>query len=286
MTTTSNVTTSATEPRHRTSVTGPATHARVGGLRITIADTLAITWRNLIAMRRVPQVLVFSTIQPIIFVLMFRYVFGGAIKPGGIYSNVPYVDFLMPGIFAQTIAFGSIQTGVGLAEDLGKGLIERFRSLPMARSAVLAGRTLADLARNLFVISLMVGVGFLVDFRIHTNVAAFALAMLVLLTFAFALSWVFATVGLTMANAEAAQAAAFPIMAPLVFASSAFVPLSSQPGWLQVFSAHQPVTITVNAARALVLGGPTAAPVLQSFAWSLGIVAVFAPLAIARYRRG
>ena len=254
-------------------------------IRDTISDTLALTWRNLIAMRRVPQVLVFSTIQPIIFVLMFRYVFGGAIRPGGIYAKYPYVDFLMPGIFAQTIAFGSIQTGVGLAEDLGKGLIERFRSLPMARSAVLAGRTLADLARNVFVLALMLIVGFIVDFRVHTNVAAFGLAMVVLLAFAFALSWVFATVGLVMANAEAAQAAAFPIMAPMVFASSAFVPLSSQPGWLQVFSAHQPVTLTVNAARALVLGGPTAAPVIQSLAWSIGIVCVFAPLAVSRYRR-
>ncbi len=237
-------------------------------------------------MRRVPQVLVFSTIQPIIFVLMFRYVFGGAIRPTGRYAAFPYVDYLMPGIFVQTIAFGSIQTGVGLAEDLGKGLIERFRSLPMARSAVLAGRTVADLMRNLFVFTLMLIVGFLVDFRLHTNIAGLIVAVGVLLAFAFALSWVFATVGLAVGNAEAAQAAAFPLMAPLVFASSAFVPLSAQPGWLQVFSAHQPVTITVDAIRALVLGhGPTLTPTLQSLAWSVGIIAVFAPLAVSRYRK-
>lgn len=245
-------------------------------------DTLTIAWRNIIAMKRVPQVLVFSTIQPIIFVLMFRYVFGGAINPGG---GIPYVDYLMPGIFVQTITFGSMQTGVGLADDLTKGLIERFRSLPMARSAVLAGRTVADLARSVFVFMLMTGVGFAVGFRLHTNVFAFIGGLLILLAFAFALSWVFAMLGLTMRNAEAAQAAAFPIIAPLVFASSAFVPLTSQPGWLQVFSAHQPVTLTVNAIRALCIGGPTIGPVAQSLAWSIGIVAVFAPLAVRKYRQ-
>lgn len=265
-----------------TATTVPDTEmARTTRLRFAAADTLTIAGRNLMGMKRVPQVLVFSTIQPVLFVLMFRYVFGGAIQVPG----VDYVDYLMPGIFAQTIAFGSIQTGVGLAEDLGKGLIERFRSLPMARSAVLAGRTVADLARNLIVFSLMVAVGFLVGFRVHTGVVAFLAAVALLLAFAFALSWVFATLGLAVGNAEAAQAAAFPVLAPLVFASSAFVPLEAQPGWLQVFSAHQPVTITVNAVRALVLGGPTLSLALQSLAWSVGIVAVFAPLAVRRYRR-
>ncbi len=199
--------------------------------------------------------------------------------------GIPYVDFLMPGIFVQTITFGSIQTGVGLADDLTKGLIERFRSLPMARSAVLAGRTVADLARNVFVFTLMTGVGFAVGFRIHTNVFAFAAALFILLLFTFALSWIFAYVGLAMRNAEAAQAAAFPLVAPLVFASSAFVPLSSQPGWLQVFSAHQPLTLTVDAIRALCIGGSTLTPAVQSIAWSMGIIAVFAPIAVRRYRR-
>lgn len=266
-------------------VPAPAPDTFLTRVRWSIADTLTITWRNVTAMRRVPQVLVFSTIQPVIFVLLFRYVFGGAIRPTGFYSGFPYVDYLMPGIFIQTISFGALQTGVGLAEDLGKGLIERFRSFPMARSAVLAGRTLADLVRNVFVFALMVAVGFAVGFRLHTNVFAFALGLVVLLSFAFAMSWVFAAIGLAVRNAEAAQAAAFPILAPLVFASSAFVPLSSQPGWLQVFSAHQPVTLTVNAVRALAVGGPTIGPTVQSLLWSAAIVAVFAPLAIRHYRR-
>jgi ABC-2 type transport system permease protein/oleandomycin transport system permease protein len=246
-----------------------------------VSDTLAIAGRNLRAMQRVPEVIVFSTIQPVLFVLMFRYAFGGAIRVPG----VPYVDYLMPGIFAQTVAFGSINTGVGLADDLGKGLIERFRSLPMARSAVLAGRTIADLVRDLGVIGLMVIMGFIVGFRVHTNAGAFALAILLLLLFAFALAWVFAFIGLSAPNSEAAQAASFPPLALLTFASSAFVPLKTQPGWLQVFSAHQPLTINVDAVRALVLGGPTLTPVLQSLAWSVGIVAVFAPIAVARYRK-
>lgn len=245
------------------------------------ADTIAIAWRNLKGMQRVPEVVVFSTIQPVIFVLMFRYVFGGAIKVPG----VPYVDFLMPGIFVQTVTFGAVATAVALGEDLQKGLIERFRSLPMARSAVLAGRSVADLTRNLFVVVLMVLVGFAVGFRVHTNVFAFLAAMLLLLAFAFAMSWVFALVGLSASNAESAQAASFPVMALLVFASSAFVPVQSMPGWLQAYASHQPVTVTVDAIRALVLGGPTAHKVLISLAWSVGIVAVFAPLAVNRYRR-
>jgi ABC transporter DrrB family efflux protein len=250
-------------------------------LAVAASDTLAITGRNLRGMMRVPQVLVFSTIQPVVFVLMFRYVFGGAIQVPG----VPYVDFLMPGIFVQTITFGAVNTGVGLAEDLHKGMIERFRSLPMARSAVLGGRTLADLTRNLFVVLLMVAVGVLVGFRVHTNAVAFVAGIALLLLFAFSLSWIFAFVGLTAPSAEAAQAMSFPLLAPLVFASSAFVPVESMPGWLQAFAKHQPVSITVNAVRALSIGGPTATLVLQSLAWSIGIVAVFAPLAVRRYRR-
>ncbi len=246
-----------------------------------VSDTLAITGRNLTGLVRVPQVLVFAVVQPVLFVLMFRYVFGGAIRVPG----VDYVNFLMPGIFVQTVAFGAINTGIGLAEDLGKGLIERFRSLPMARSAVLAGRTLADLSRNLLVVVLMLLVGFAVGFRVQTNAIAFVGAVLLLLAFSFGLSWLFALIGMSVPNAESAQAASFPLLMPLVFASSAFVPLESMPGWLQAFSARQPVTITVNAVRALVLGGPTATPVLQSIAWSVALVAIFAPLAVRRYRR-
>jgi ABC-2 type transport system permease protein/oleandomycin transport system permease protein len=246
-----------------------------------VSDSLAVAWRNLITYRRVPQLLVFSTIQPVIFVLMFRYVFGGAISIPG----VPYVDFLMPGIFVQTAVFGSMAAAVGLAADLKTGLLERFHSLPMARSAVLAGRTTADLARNVFVAVLISAVGFAVGFRVHTNALAFVAGMTLVLLFGWALSWVFATLGLAVRDPEAAQAAAFPVVAPLVFASSAFVPVESMPGWLQVFAQHQPVSVTASAVRALVLGGPTADYVLQSLAWSVGIILVFAPIAVRRYRR-
>jgi len=246
-----------------------------------LADIAAVTGRNLIAYRRVPLLVVFSTIQPVVFVLLFRYVFGGAIRdvPGS------YVDYLMPGIFAQTVVFGAIGTAVGLATDLNLGLVERFRSLPMARSAVLAGRTTADMVRNLFVVVLMFAVGFLIGFRVHTNVFATVAGMLLVVLFGYAFSWIFAAVGMAVRDAETAQAASFPVMAPLVFASTAFVPLRTMPGWLQPFAEHQPVSVTVDAVRALVGGGPTVRPVLTSLTWIVGILVVAAPLAVRRYRR-
>jgi ABC-2 type transport system permease protein/oleandomycin transport system permease protein len=266
----------------------PAEIERVGGGPLgAVRDALAITQRNLIAYRRVPQLLVFSTIQPVIFVLMFRYVFGGALgsvtlAPGKVF---PYVDFLMPGIFAQVVVFGSLATAIGLATDLKSGLLERFRSLPMARSAVLAGRTLADLTRNVFVIVLMVLVGFAVGFRVHSSVFAVIAGMLLVLLFGYAMCWIFATVGLAVGDPETAQAAAFPVLAPLVFASSAFVPVSSMPSWLQVWANHQPVSVTVSAVRDLMLGLPASADVLRSVAWLLGILVVFVPISVRLYRR-
>jgi len=245
-------------------------------------DAFAIAQRNLIGIRRVPQLLIFSTIQPVIFVLLFRYVFGGAVRsePG-----VPYVDFLIPGIFIQTATFGAINTAVGLAADVKTGLLERFRSLPMARSAVLAGRTLADLFRNVFVTALMALVGFAVGFRIHGGILAFLGAMLIVLLFGYVLSWVFAALGLAVGDPESAQAAAFPFLAPLVFASSAFVPVDSMPGWLQVFAKHQPVSVAVSAVRDLCLGKPAATHVLQTLAWCAGILLVCVPLSVSRYRK-
>ena len=249
-----------------------------------VRDGLAITGRNLIAYRRVPQLLVFSTIQPVIFVLMFRYVFGEAIQvPGPIH----YVDFLMPGIFVQTVVFGAIATAIGLATDMKTGLMERFRSLPMARSAVLAGRTLADLTRNVFVVLLMVAVGFLVGFRIHTDVLGLVGGILLLLLFGYAMSWIFATIGLVVGDPETAQAAAFPMLAPLVFASSLFVPVARMPGWLQPWADHQPVSVTANAVRYLTLGDTPlghASDVWQALAWCAAILLVFAPIAVRRYR--
>jgi ABC-2 type transport system permease protein/oleandomycin transport system permease protein len=246
-----------------------------------LSDALAIAWRGLLTYRRVPQLLVFSTIQPVVFVLMFRYVFGGAIRVPG----TDYVNYLMPGIFVQTAVFGSIATAIGLASDVKSGLLERFLSLPMARSAVLMGRSLADLGRNVFVVLLMTGVGFLVGYRLQTHGMDLVLAMLLVLAFGYAMSWIFATVGLLLADPESAQAAAFPIMAPLVFASSAFVPVASMPGWLQPFAEHQPVSVTASAARALTLGTPVASDLVQALAWDVGIVLVFVPLAVWRFRR-
>ena len=168
---------------------------------------------------------------------------------------MPYVDYLMPGIFVQTVTFGAVSTAVGLAEDLQKGLIERFRALPMARSAVLAGRTTADLVRNVFAVIIISAVGFAVGFRIGTNFGLFLCGILIVLFFSYTLCWGFATVGLSAPNAETAQLMVFPILFPLIFASSAFVPVADMPGWLQAFAEHQPVTQVVDAARSLMTGG-------------------------------
>jgi ABC-2 type transport system permease protein/oleandomycin transport system permease protein len=266
----------------------PIPDERRGLDRLTgaISDALAMTWRGVMLYRRVPQLLVFSTIQPVIFVLLFRYVFGGVVQSD---ITVPYVDYLMPGIFVQMTVFGAMTTAVGLATDLKSGLLERFHALPMARSAVLAGRTMADLVRNVFVLALVAAVGYGVGFRIHTDALSALAGMVLVLLFAHSLSWVFAGVGLAVGDPETAQAAAFPVMAPLVFASSAFVPVSSMPSWLQGFAEHQPVSVVASAVRALTLGelpgtGPTTSLVLQSLAWIVGIIAVAAPLAIRRYR--
>jgi ABC transporter DrrB family efflux protein len=247
-----------------------------------VRDTSTIARRNLIALRRVPRLFVFTMIQPIIFVVLFRYVFGGAIA--GI-PGLPYVDYLMPGIFVQTVAFGAITTGISMATDVKSGILERFRSLPMASSGVLAGRTVADEARTTLVVVIITGVGFLVGFRLHGTVGEFIFGLFIVLLFAYALLWIFTTVGLVLKDPETAQAASFPVIAPLVFASSAFVPVATMPSWLQGFAKYQPVSVTASAVRALSLGQPAGSWVLQSILWSLGILAVMAPLAVWRYRR-
>jgi ABC transporter DrrB family efflux protein len=247
----------------------------------SVRDTKAITQRYLLHYLRVPQLLVFSTIQPIIFVLMFRYVFGGSINTG----PVPYVDYLMPGIFLQVVVFGSLATAIGLSTDLKSGLMERFHAMPMWTPAVLVGRTLADLVRNVFVVILMVVVGFLVGWRIHTNYFGLLLGTLLVLLFGYAMSWIFATVGLAVKDPETAQAAAFPVLAPLVFASAAFVPVGNMPGWLQPWARNQPVSVTADAVRALTIGGPTHDLVLKSIIWSVVILVIFAPIAVRLYRK-
>lgn len=250
-------------------------------LAIALIDSWDVAGRNVRNLLRTPQALIFATIQPIMFVLLFRYAFGGAIRVPG----VPYVDYLMPGIFAQSVAFGAMGTAVGLAYDLRSGLLERFRTLPMSRIAVVAGRTLADLVRNLVVVAVMAGVGFGVGFRVHTSTAGFLAALGLVALFAYALSWGFVALGLKVSDPEAAQGAGVPVMFLLVFSSSAFVPIRTMPGWLQAVGSRQPVTALVNAERALVLGGPARHLVLDSLAWSAGLLVAFAVLSTITYRR-
>jgi ABC-2 type transport system permease protein len=243
-------------------------------------DVSALTRRNLIRLRRDPQLIVLATVQPVLFVLMFRYVFGGAIHV----PNMRYVDFLMPGIWVLTVVMGALQTAVGTAEDLQNGLIERLRSLPMNRAAMLIGRTTSDMVRNIVVVGLMTGVGFVVGFELHTSTVGLLAAFVLLLGFAYALSWLFVLLGLCAGKAETAQALSFPIMAVLVFASGCFVPVATMPGWMQGFARNQPVTAVVNALRALVLGGPTTHPVIIAIVWILAMTATAAPIASRRYR--
>jgi len=245
-------------------------------------DAVVIARRNLIGIARTPQLLVFATIQPILFVLLFRYVFGGAIAVPG----VSYVDYLIPGIIVQTVVFGATSTAVGLSEDMSKGIIDRFRSLPMSRSAVLGGRTIADLVRNVFVVLLMIAVGTAVGFRFHNGFLPAVAAVFVALLLGYCLSWVFAFIGLTVADPESAQLAGFLPIFPLVFASSVFTSIQSMPGWLQAFAKVQPITRAADTVRALTQGGPVAANLIWTLLWSIAILAVFAPLAVRRYRHG
>ncbi len=249
-----------------------------------LTDTTAVTRRNLWHFVRQPDLLLFSTIQPVMFVLLFVYVFGGAIE-SSLPPGVDYVDYLLPGILVQSVAFRASQTAVGLAEDLQRGVMDRFRSMPMSRSAVLTGRTLADLVRNTVILALMITVGYLVGFSFQDGIVSAALAVGLILAFGYALSWVFAAIAFITGGAEAAQSAGFVAIFPLVFASSVFVPVETMPTWLQGFAEHSPVSVTADAARNLALGGPVASSALQSIAWSLGITVTFGAVAVWRYTR-
>lgn len=247
-----------------------------------IVDTHLIVIRNVKRNFRLPQLLVFSSIQPIIFLLMFNFVFGGAVTAG---TNEDYINFLLPGIFAQIALFGAIQTGVGLAEDLDKGAIDRLRSLPIARYAVLAGRTLADATRNVFVITILAIVGFMLGFEYTEGTINFLLACGLVVLFAFAFSWVSAVIGLLVKDTETVQVSGFIWVFPLVFASSVFVETSTMPNWLRTFADNQPVTQVVNAVRYMTRGVGDASDIWLSLIWIAGIIIVFAPLAVWRYRK-
>ena len=253
-----------------------------GELRWFIPDVAAMTVRNVLRYRRSPDLLVFATIQPVIFVLLFTYVFGGAIQT----ATDNYIDFLLPGIMVQTALFGSTNTGFGLAQDKNSGLIDRYRSLPMARSAVIAGRILADTLRNLFVITLIIGVGYALGFRFHTGIGYAIGVVATLALFSHAFSWISAFIGISLSDAETVQVAGFVWLFPVTFLSSAFVPVSTMPEWLQTVVQVNPVTVTVDALRAMSLGfGEIWGNLWQSLAWAVGIIVVFASLAVSRYRR-
>ncbi len=259
----------------------PAAASTHSPLRWAVSDVLTIARRNLLTLVRIPTAMVFLIIQPIMFVILFRYVFGGVIK----IPHISYVNYLIPGILVQTTIFGSVGTAIGLAEDLHKGLIERFRALPMARLAVLAGRTVSDLFRNVLVLVIITGVGFLVGFRPDGGFVGYIQACILMLIFAYCLSWGFAFVGLAAPNSEAAQAMTFPVIFPLTFASAIFVPLASMPSWLRPFAINQPVSQTAIAVRGLMLGTPHGESTWIALAWSLGAILVLAPLAVNRYRK-
>jgi ABC transporter DrrB family efflux protein len=249
-------------------------------MRRLVTDTLIIAERNLVRLPRSPDLLLAFTVQPIMFVLLFRYVFGGAIK-----TPVAYVDWLIPGIVVQNIAFGGFVTAIGLNEDVHKGLVDRFRSLPMARPAVLAGRTMADIVTNFLGVIVLVVTGLIIGFSFSSPAIHVIAGVGLLLLFGYAFSWFFALVGLLVGSPESANSVGFIAVFPLTFISSAFVPVQSMPTVLRDFANVNPFTITVNAMRALWLGQPAGNSIWGAVVWSFVILFIFAPLAVARYRR-
>jgi ABC transporter DrrB family efflux protein len=254
----------------------------LSSLAYVVADTAVIAKRNLLRIPRQPDLWVSFTVQPLMFVVLFVYVFGGAISTPG-YDD--YVDFLMPGIIVQTMSFGGFVTAIGLSDDLRKGLIDRFRSLPMARSAVLAGRTLADVGTNTVSLVVMVVVGLLIGFNFTSSPLEVAAGIGLLLLFGYAFSWIFAFVALNSSSAEGAQALGFMLIFPLTFASSAFVPPESMPAGVEEFAKANPVSTIVDATRALFVDAPAGNDVWLAVLWCVGLVAVFATLSVYRYRR-
>jgi ABC transporter DrrB family efflux protein len=248
----------------------------------TVADSRVLAARQLRKVVRRPMYVGYLFIQPVLFVLLFRYVFGGAINTG----PVSYVDFLLPGIIVMTAIFGALTTGLGLTEDIAGGVVDRFRSLPIARSAVLIGRTVADLVTNFLTLILMLLIGLAVGFRPNQPIYDVVLAFVLVLAFAYVFSWISAFVGLSVKNPEVAQSIGFIWVFPLVFASSAFVPTAHMPGVVRAFADVNPVSLAVNASRALTVGhGHALAPTLETLAWLFVLLAIFVPLSVRAFRR-
>jgi ABC-2 type transport system permease protein len=259
------------------------------GVRAAVEDGRVMAWRNLKRVPRIPELAIFAVLQSIMFVLLFAYVFGGAIPlpDGGSYR-----EYLMPGIYVQTLGFASITTAIGIADDMNKGLIDRFRSLPMARSAVLSGRTVADVVYNAGILVVLMASGLIVGWRVHTDFPDFLLAIALLLLFTFAMAWIGVVVGLAVSSVEVAQQLGFLVIFPLTFLSNAFVPTETLPSWLQPVAEWNPFSALVGASREL-FGNPNPFPsdsfpgehaILLSFIWIAVLLAVFAPLAVHRYR--
>ncbi len=246
-----------------------------------VSDSLVLAERNLVRLPRSPDLLIGFTIQPVMFVLLFAFVFGGAISTPGF----DYIDFLIPGIIVQNTAFGGFVTALGLAEDLTKGLIDRFRSLPTSRASVLAGRTLADVVTNGVSIVVLVVTGLIIGFSFGTGALEIIGGFALLLLFGYAFSWIFALIGMSVSSPEAANGIGFTIIFPITFISSAFVPVASMPAGLQEFAEINPITIVVDAMRALWLGVPAGDNVWGAVVWCLALIAIFAPLAVRKYRR-
>jgi len=266
-----------------TTTTAPLGHHPVGyRVRWGLADALTMTRRDLMVWRRNPSFLVFTVIQPVMFVLLFRYVFGGAIP---VHTRGGYVAFLMPGIIGQSAAFGSFSTAISLARETQRGVIDRYRSMPMARSAVLLGRLLADTLRMIFTVVMLLAVSYAVGFRFQNGFVPAVLMVVLAVIFGVVICTVSAYIGLAIRDEESVGSFGLIWLFPLTFVSSAFVPVSSMPGWLQAFANNQPVTIVIDEMRALAIGGPLGLHAWQSAVWLVGILAVFVPLAVRAYRR-
>lgn len=246
----------------------------------SLSDTMVMTRHDILRYVRMPQLLIFNTVLYVVLLLLFNYVFGGAIQTGG----VKYIQYLLPGFLVQTVVFGSTQTSVGIAEDLSKGMIDRYRSLPIARSAFFNGRIIADALRYTMILLLMVALGSAIGFRFENGVAPAIAAVLLTILFGLSLTWLAVFIGISSRDVETAQVAGFVWVFPLVFASSLFVPIETMPGWLQAFAKVNPVTTVVDTTRALCLGGEVIAPLWKMLAWTGGLIMIFTPLTIRRYR--